>query len=361
MALQALGKLYNSLARRKAAWWRRPSPKRWSTIRPRCWSIRKNYMAANDLGVLLAENGNITAARTMLEHSLALSRASTTCQNLAVVYRQLGTGRAGQPRPPAGRDAPAGRTRLAKEVVGNHQRRRAMGGSANVRRNIRQHAEFPRCHPAPPAQRSGRRSSRTALPPAGNVFGNSESTETVAPMGVATPAGPRHADEQSTRVASSTPAERHLILLCQALGPAAPYDICGIDCFEDNCCRRGWEAARAIQWQAYAQGEYVGHARLAHVPEYRLRVDDSARHDLSPDARRNADALSAQRGRRDPGGIVHRPRDQPQPAHSARRHHHAAAAWARSMPPAGRLRNSATPWTTCTRSTTRFPRSPSRR
>ena len=29
-----------------------------------------------------------------------------------------------------------------------------------------------------------------------------------------------------------------------------------------------------IEWQAYAQGEYVGHARLAHVPEYRFRVDD---------------------------------------------------------------------------------------
>jgi polysaccharide export outer membrane protein len=29
-----------------------------------------------------------------------------------------------------------------------------------------------------------------------------------------------------------------------------------------------------IAWQAYAQGEYVGHERLAHVPEYRLRVDD---------------------------------------------------------------------------------------
>jgi polysaccharide export outer membrane protein len=63
--------------------------------------------------------------------------------------------------------------------------------------------------------------------------------------------------------------------LCQALGPAAPYDVCGVDCFANgNCGRRGWEAARAIDWQAYAQGEYVGHARLAHVPEYRLRVDD---------------------------------------------------------------------------------------
>ena len=95
----------------------------------------------------------------------------------------------------------------------------------------------------------------------------------VAPTGVATPAGPRHADEQSTRVASLRPEERHEILLCQALGPAAPYDIRGVDCAGCNCGRR-WEAMREIEWQAYAQGEYVGHARLAHVPEYRLRVDD---------------------------------------------------------------------------------------
>jgi polysaccharide export outer membrane protein len=29
-----------------------------------------------------------------------------------------------------------------------------------------------------------------------------------------------------------------------------------------------------IDWQAYAQGEYVGHWRTPHVPVYRLRVDD---------------------------------------------------------------------------------------
>jgi polysaccharide biosynthesis/export protein len=65
------------------------------------------------------------------------------------------------------------------------------------------------------------------------------------------------------------------VLLCQALGPAAPCAICGVDC---SVCRHGrcggWEQARMIAWQAYAQGEYVGHARLAHVPEYRIRVDD---------------------------------------------------------------------------------------
>jgi polysaccharide biosynthesis/export protein len=96
----------------------------------------------------------------------------------------------------------------------------------------------------------------------------------IALMGAATPAGPRHADSRSTRVASVAPEERHEILLCQALGPAAPYDVRGVDCCDGHCHRRGWEAMRAIDWQAYAQGEYVGHARLAHVPEYRLRVDD---------------------------------------------------------------------------------------
>jgi polysaccharide biosynthesis/export protein len=96
----------------------------------------------------------------------------------------------------------------------------------------------------------------------------------VAPRSVATTAEPRHAETSSARVASMTSEERHDILLCQALGPAAPCDICGVDGSTCNCRRRGWEAARAIEWQAYAQGEYVGHARLAHVPEYRLRVDD---------------------------------------------------------------------------------------
>lgn len=65
------------------------------------------------------------------------------------------------------------------------------------------------------------------------------------------------------------------LILCQALGPAAPHAIAGVDCTAGgNCGELGWEAMRLIAWQSYAQGEYVGHAREAHVPEYRLRVDD---------------------------------------------------------------------------------------
>ncbi len=69
---------------------------------------------------------------------------------------------------------------------------------------------------------------------------------------------------------------RPALVLCQALGPAAPCPISAVDCSScppGHWCR-GWEWARARNWQAFAQGEYVGHARLPHVPDYRLRVDD---------------------------------------------------------------------------------------
>lgn len=70
-------------------------------------------------------------------------------------------------------------------------------------------------------------------------------------------------------------AQTQEIQLCQALGPAAPYPVWGVD--STVSAGRGevtWDARGPVDWQAYAQGEYVGHARLAHVPEYRIRVDD---------------------------------------------------------------------------------------
>jgi polysaccharide export outer membrane protein len=97
--------------------------------------------------------------------------------------------------------------------------------------------------------------------------------EQVARTGGATSAELRQADMLVARVDSRPPEERHLVLLCQALGPVAPYNICGVDGGAANP-RHCWESARTIAWQAYAQGEYVGHERLAHVCEYRIRVDD---------------------------------------------------------------------------------------
>lgn len=76
------------------------------------------------------------------------------------------------------------------------------------------------------------------------------------------------------KVACPTPPASRDIELCQALGPAAPYPIKGLDCATGACGELGWDAARPIPWQRYAQGEYVGHERLRHVDHYRLRVDD---------------------------------------------------------------------------------------
>lgn len=61
------------------------------------------------------------------------------------------------------------------------------------------------------------------------------------------------------------------------LSPADPHQIPAVDCV--NHCPPGyqatWEALGPVWgFQEWAQGEYVGRARLPHVPTYRLRVDD---------------------------------------------------------------------------------------
>jgi polysaccharide biosynthesis/export protein len=61
------------------------------------------------------------------------------------------------------------------------------------------------------------------------------------------------------------------------LSPADPNPIPAIDCV--NHCPPGYEATwqslgPVTGFQEYGQGEYVGRARLPHVPTYRLRVDD---------------------------------------------------------------------------------------
>ena len=66
------------------------------------------------------------------------------------------------------------------------------------------------------------------------------------------------------------------VQLCQALGPAAPHAIWGVDSASGGrCAEVGWDARGMIPWQEFAQGEYVGHARTPHVLEYRLREGDA--------------------------------------------------------------------------------------
>jgi Flp pilus assembly protein TadD len=90
MALHALGKLHAALAQKKGSPAVAPESKAMVFYQAALLVYPTNYMAANDLGVLLAQCGHYANARTMLERSAALCPLSTNCGNLAVVYRQLG-------------------------------------------------------------------------------------------------------------------------------------------------------------------------------------------------------------------------------------------------------------------------------
>ena len=50
----------------------------------------KNFLAANELGVLLTENGNLAGAHELLLHSATLWPHAATWHNLAVVHARLG-------------------------------------------------------------------------------------------------------------------------------------------------------------------------------------------------------------------------------------------------------------------------------
>jgi polysaccharide biosynthesis/export protein len=52
---------------------------------------------------------------------------------------------------------------------------------------------------------------------------------------------------------------------------------CPMNCGGNHHSETKWNSMRLIPWQIFAQGEYVGPARLAHVPQYHLRVDDIIR------------------------------------------------------------------------------------
>jgi tetratricopeptide (TPR) repeat protein len=90
MALHAMGKVHSAWAQKKGMPVVAPESKAVVFYQAALLVYPKNYMAANDLGVLLAQCGHYADARTMLEHSLSLRQQSTGWQNLAVVYRQLG-------------------------------------------------------------------------------------------------------------------------------------------------------------------------------------------------------------------------------------------------------------------------------
>lgn len=90
IALGALGKLHAALAGKPNPEIVAPEAKAVTFFQAAILVCPRNYMAANDLGVLLARNGDLMGARRMLEHSVLVNRRSENFNNLSVVYRRLG-------------------------------------------------------------------------------------------------------------------------------------------------------------------------------------------------------------------------------------------------------------------------------
>jgi tetratricopeptide (TPR) repeat protein len=90
IALQGLGKLHASVASGKNVRILAAEPKAVVYYQAALLVDAKNYMAANDLGVLFARCGNYPEAKMMLEYSLSVHGQAAGWQNLSVVYQQLG-------------------------------------------------------------------------------------------------------------------------------------------------------------------------------------------------------------------------------------------------------------------------------
>jgi len=287
MALTALGKLHAAMARQKCVEIPAAESKAIVFFQAAILVFPHNYLAANELGVLLAHSGNPAEARRALEHSVGVYPGSVNLANLAMIYQQLG-----QPQ-----RALAARQQAEAALRAEAARLRGMTGSAGgmvqwvppaaLAQTGVPTADPPRSpQPASPAPRAGqptpavRPATAPAVPPPAAPAGLT-ANEFPAPAlawlspfsngGQARPLNCAFPPGGQARPLNAP----HDIVLCQALGPAAPCPICGVDCSDCQGRCRGWEQMRAIAWQAYAQGEYVGHARLAHVPEYRIRVDDA--------------------------------------------------------------------------------------
>jgi len=90
MALGALGKMHAALAGKPNPEIVAPAAKAMVFFQAAILVCPRNYMAANDLGVLLAHSGDSTGACRMLEHSVLVCRCSENLNNLSVAYRQVG-------------------------------------------------------------------------------------------------------------------------------------------------------------------------------------------------------------------------------------------------------------------------------
>lgn len=88
---------------------------------------------------------------------------------------------------------------------------------------------------------------------------------------------------EQRRLSERAIGAEHYVVQYDGGGPTGQCETCrtcpirGVDCGDHPGCgpELRWRANRPLPWQVFAHGEYVGPSRTSHVPEYRLRVDDT--------------------------------------------------------------------------------------
>lgn len=123
MALRSLGKLYATMAQRAVPEVVLPEAQAITFLQAAILVCPRNYMAANDLGVLLAHKDDCAAALAPLEHSVRVCPCAENLSNLSAVYRRLGNVRLADL---AARDAESAK---AAELARQRNNNRFAGGT----------------------------------------------------------------------------------------------------------------------------------------------------------------------------------------------------------------------------------------
>ncbi len=89
-ALHGLGKIHMVLGEKSGSAERLHGPKAMAFQQAALSTDPANFLAANELGVLLARFGKLPEARSVLRHSVAIQPLPETWQNLTVVHQRLG-------------------------------------------------------------------------------------------------------------------------------------------------------------------------------------------------------------------------------------------------------------------------------
>ncbi len=165
VALSALGKMHAALAGKPNPEIVAPEAKAIVFFQAAILVCPRNYMAANDLGVLLAHSGDFAGARRMLEHSVLVCRCWENLNNLSVVYRQVGQQRLAELAAEKARRGQGGGNRPAEECQPLGRRRGGVGRSRGpgavagpVGRSAGQAGDG--CRPARPRRGEPHRQSR---------------------------------------------------------------------------------------------------------------------------------------------------------------------------------------------------------